>query len=131
MPQRGEKEASRPQRWSAKQKTEVVLRLLRVEDLEEVSREIQVPAHVLEDWRRVFLKSGSQGLRRAGRHPAERELVRTRAKVGELAMKLELAERLLEKRGYGGRSQRPTRRSPSVTSKVYSVRLTRNRGAQT
>ncbi len=58
VPQRGEKDASRPQRWSANQKTEVVLRLLRGEDLEELSREIQVPAHVLEDWRRVFLKSG-------------------------------------------------------------------------
>jgi hypothetical protein len=40
-------------------------------------------------------------LKRSGRDPTERELVRTRAKVGELAMKLELAEHLLEKRGYG------------------------------
>jgi len=91
---------ARPQRWSAKQKTEVVLRLLRGEDLESVSREIQVLVHELEDWRRVFLNSGSQGLKRTGRDPTERELIRTRAKVGELAMKLELAEHLLEKRGY-------------------------------
>jgi len=92
---------TRVKRWSAKRKTEVVLRLLRGEELEEVSREIQVPAHEIEDWRRVFLKSGSRGLKRADRDPTERELVRTRAKVGELAMKLELAEHLLEKRGYG------------------------------
>ncbi len=96
-----EENSTRPQRWSARQKTQEVLRLLRGEDLEEVSREIQVPAHVLEDWRRVFLESGSRGLRRSGRDPSERELVRSRAKVGELAMKLELAEHLLEKRGYG------------------------------
>ena len=31
-----------PERWSAQQKTEVVLRLLRGEDLVEVSREVQV-----------------------------------------------------------------------------------------
>lgn len=91
----------RPKRWSAMQKTEVILRLLRGEDLEAVSREIQIPVHELEDWRRVFLEKGTQGLKRTGRDPTERELVRTRAKVGELAMKLELAEHLLEKRGYG------------------------------
>ncbi len=90
-----------PKRWSAKQKTEVILRLLRGEDLDTVSRGIQVPVHELEDWRRVFLEQGTQGLKRTGRDPAQRELTRTRAKVGELAMRLELAEHLLEKRGYG------------------------------
>ena len=44
-----------PERWSAKAKTEVVLRLFRGEAVEAVSREIQVPAHELEAWRRVFL----------------------------------------------------------------------------
>lgn len=85
----------------AARKSEVVLRLLRGDELEEVSREIQVSAHEIEDWLRVFLKSGSRGLKCADRDPAERELVRLRARVGELAMKLELAEHLLEKRGYG------------------------------
>ena len=33
-----EENSTRPQRWSARQKTEEVLRLLRGEDLEEVSR---------------------------------------------------------------------------------------------
>ena len=100
MVEQGEQNSSRPQRWSAKQKAEVVLRPATGEDLETVSRELQVPVHELENWRRVFLKSGSQGLKWTGRDPSERELVRTRAKVGELAMKLELAEHLLEKRGY-------------------------------
>lgn len=50
--------------------------------------------------RRVFLESGARGLKRPGRDPTERELIRTRAKVGELMMKLELATSLLEKRGY-------------------------------
>jgi hypothetical protein len=89
-----------PERWSARRKSEIVLRLLRGEDLGSVSREVQVPPQELEDWRRVFLESGARGLTRSGRDPAERELIRTRAKVGELMMKLELATGLLEKRGY-------------------------------
>ena len=82
-----------PERWSVQQKTDVVLRLLRGEDLGELSREIQVPAHEIEEWRRVFIESGSAGLKRRGGDPAERELVRTRAKLGETMMKLELTQR--------------------------------------
>jgi len=94
-------EAPRPERWSARQKTEIILRLLRGEDLGELSREAQVPAHELEEWRRVFLDGGTHGLRRRGGDPTEKELNRTRAKLGQTMMKLELIEDLLEKRGYG------------------------------
>ena len=41
-----------PERWSVQRKTELVLRLLRGEALDAVSRESQVPAHELESfWR--------------------------------------------------------------------------------
>ena len=90
-----------PQRWSAKRKAEVVLRLLRGDDLGEVSREIQVPAHELEEWRRAYLDGAEAGLKRRTGDPLERELVRTRAKLGEVMMRLELSEELLEIRGYG------------------------------
>jgi len=90
-----------PERWSAQRKMEVVLRLLRGEDLGEVSREIQVSPPELEEWRRVFLETGQQGLKRRSRDPTERELIRTRAKLGEMTMRMELARELLEKRGYG------------------------------
>jgi hypothetical protein len=63
-----------PERWSAQQKMEVVLRLLRGEGLGDVSREIQVRAHEVEEWRRVFLESGTTGLRRRGQDPVERHL---------------------------------------------------------
>ena len=39
-----------PERWSAQRKMELVLRLLRGEPLDAVSRESQVPAHELESW---------------------------------------------------------------------------------
>ncbi len=90
-----------PERWSARRKAEVVLRLLRGEDLIEVSRELQVSPPELEEWRRVFLETGQRGLKSRSRDPAERELLRTRAKLGEMTMRMELAEELLEKRGYG------------------------------
>ena len=89
-----------PERWSAQRKTEMVLRVIRGEAIDEVAREIQVPVHEVEEWRRVFLESGQQGLKRRGLDPEERELRRLQAKIGDMTMRLELAEHLLEKRGF-------------------------------
>ena len=50
-------------RWSANRKIDVVLRLLRGESLEEVSREVGVEAHRLQAWRDDFLESGKEGLK--------------------------------------------------------------------
>jgi transposase len=88
-----------PERWSVQRKTELVLRLLRGEGLDGVSRESQVPAHELERWQRIFLEQGKRGLRTKA-EPEERELILARAKIGELMMRLELAEDLIEKRGF-------------------------------
>jgi transposase len=88
-----------PERWSAQRKAELVLRLLRGEALDAVSRESQVPAHELEGWKRLFLEHGRRGLKIRG-EPDERELTLARAKIGELMMRLELAEDLIEKRGF-------------------------------
>ncbi len=101
MSRERESEQSLPERWSAKAKSEVVLRLFRGESVDEVSREIQVSAHEIETWRKEFLEGGMAGLKKRGGDPDERALQQTQAKVGELTMKLELAELLLEKRGYG------------------------------
>lgn len=62
-----------PERWSVQRKTELVLRLLRGEALDAVSRERQVPAHELERWQRIFLEQGKRGLRTRA-EPEEREL---------------------------------------------------------
>jgi hypothetical protein len=95
--------AELPERWSAKAKAkakaDVVLRLLRGESVDAVSRELQVPAHELEAWRRTFLEAGAERLKRRHGDPETRLLQQAQAKVGELAMRLELAEMLLEKGG--------------------------------
>ena len=97
-----------PERWSAQRKTDLVLRLLRGEALDAVARESQVPAHELEEWRRVFLDGGLQGLKKRV-DPEERELKRVQAKLGEVMMRLELAEGLLEKKGYGAELRKRAR----------------------
>jgi hypothetical protein len=63
----------------------LVLRLLRAEALDAVSRESQVPGHELESWKRIFLEQGTRGLKSRS-DPEERELTLARAKIGELMM---------------------------------------------
>ena len=86
------------ERWSVQRKGELVLRLLRGEALDAVSRASQVPAYELESWKRIFLEQGTRGLKTRS-DPEERELTLARAKIGELMMRLELAEHLIGKRG--------------------------------
>src|SRR5215467_7766517 len=95
-------ETELPERWSVQRKSELVLRLLRGEALDAVSRESQVPAHELESWKRIFLEQGTRGLKTRS-DPEERELTLARAKIGELMMRLELAEHLILKKGAYGR----------------------------
>ena len=59
---------SRP-RWSAGKKMDAVLRLLRGESLEELSRELGVEAHRLTAWRDDFLAGGKEGLK--GQRPTD------------------------------------------------------------
>jgi transposase len=97
-----------PERWSASRKSELVMRLLRGEALDAVSRDSQVPGHELEGWKRVFLEHGARGLK-SRVEPEERELTLARAKIGELMMRLELAEYLIEKRGLADEWKRSRR----------------------
>ena len=91
---------SRP-RWSAGKKVGVVLRLLRGESLEELSRELQVEAHRLAAWRDDFLAAGKQGLKgqRSDRSPDDRALKQAERKIGELTMENEVLRAAAEKRG--------------------------------
>ena len=53
-------------RFSAQRKSEAVLRLLRGEALEVLSREYKVTAAKLSQWREAFLAAGQAGLRPSG-----------------------------------------------------------------
>jgi transposase-like protein len=97
---------SRP-RWSAGKKTDAVLRLLRGEPLEVLSRELGVEAHRLAAWRDEFLEAGKQGLtgkqglkgQRADRSPDDRQLKEAERKVGQLTLENEILRAAAEKRG--------------------------------
>ena len=91
----GASEGPSVERWSAGRKSEVVVRLLRGEAIETVSREVAVPVHQLEQWRRVFLDGGKANLRTRGLPDEDREVRRVQAKLGEMVMRAELAESLL------------------------------------
>jgi len=88
-------------RWSAGKKTDAVLRLLRGESLEELSRELKVEAHRLAAWRDDFLAAGKQGLKgqRPDRSPDDRALKQAERKIGQLTMENEVLRAAAEKRG--------------------------------
>ena len=77
-------------RWSSRRKTEVVLRALRGDDLDVLSRELGVTAGTIAQWREQFLASGQVGLKSRAADERDDELGRLRAKVGELTMENEL-----------------------------------------
>lgn len=78
-----------PKRFWPKHKTEAVLRMLRGEDIEHLSRELGVTAATLTEWRELFLAGGAEAFKR---RPVkeEAELKRLNAKIGEQAMENEL-----------------------------------------
>jgi hypothetical protein len=77
-------------RFSARRKTEAVLRLLRGEDLETLSRERGVTAATLSGWRESFLDGGTAAMRSRPADDRDEEVARLRSKVGQLTMDVEL-----------------------------------------
>jgi hypothetical protein len=81
---------TRRRRMSAGRKREAVLRLLRGEDLELVSRELGVTAAELSGWRDAFLAAGEASLKSRPADARDSEIGRLKEKVGELTMANEL-----------------------------------------
>src|SRR5919205_3542845 len=106
-------EASRPERgrWSSRRKTEIVLRMLRGEDLDALSRELGVTAATIAGWRDQFLAGGQAGLASRPGDERDEEIARLRAKVGEITMAnellLERARRAEANHPFGPRRSKP------------------------
>lgn len=87
-------------RWSAGKKLDVVLRLLRGEKLEELSREVGIEAHRIAAWRDEFLDAGKQGLKgKQATTDDDRRLREAERKIGELTLENEIWKKVAEKRG--------------------------------
>ena len=77
-------------RFSAGRKREVVMRLLRGEDLESVSRAVGITAARASHWRAQFLAAGQAGLKSRATDARDDDHRRLQAKIGELLMETEL-----------------------------------------
>ena len=86
----------RRRRMSAQGKQSAVLRLLRGEDLELVSRDLGVTAAELSAWRDAFLAAGEASLKTRPADGRDHEIGRLKAKVGDLTMANELLEVKIE-----------------------------------
>jgi len=77
---------------SRQRKRDAVLRLLRGEDLEMVSRSLGVTAATLSGWRDAFLAAGEASLASRPAASEELESERLKAKLGEVLLREELLE---------------------------------------
>ena len=78
------------QRWSASRKRDVVLRLLRGESLEALSREAGVEIYRLEAWRERAMAGLELGLKDRHGEPVAEVLDAAKRHIGELSMEIEL-----------------------------------------
>lgn len=79
-------------RMSRQRKRDAVLRLLRGEDLETVSRSLGVTAATLSGWRDAFLAAGELSLASRPADGEELESERLKARLGEMLLERELLE---------------------------------------
>ena len=95
-------------RFSAGRKREVVMRLLRGEDLESVSRAVGITAARAAHWRAQFLAAGQAGLKSRAPDARDEDHRRLQAKIGELLMETEISYRPLRGRYEEGPSKGPS-----------------------
>ena len=77
-----ENPSTKQRRFTAKKKQEIVLRLLKGEALELISREISVPAAILNEWRETFLTSGFNGLKTKPKDDRDERIKELERKIG-------------------------------------------------
>jgi transposase len=89
-------------RWSANRKMDVVMRLLRGEPMDELSRELGVEAHRLAAWRDDFIAGGKEAMKArpaSGSAEESRRLREAERKIGQLTMENEILQAAARKRG--------------------------------
>lgn len=95
-----EHEMNVPDRWSAKRKSKIVVRLLRAKiwGCSPGRSRCHCPRSSIGD--RISLAGPRQDLKKRVGDPLEREITRTQTRLGDTMMTLNLAERLLQNRGF-------------------------------
>ena len=77
-------------RRSAKFKADVVLRLLRGESMDALSREYGLTMADLSTWRDEFIENGTSGFKK---NPEESKLANAERRIGQLEMELDLVKK--------------------------------------
>jgi BioD-like phosphotransacetylase family protein len=95
-------------RMTLRRKTEAVMRLLRGEDLELVSRSLGVTAATLTKWRESFLRAGEAALKVRPGDDRDEQIKLLEAKLGQTTMDNELLKAKIERMETG----RPLGRRP-------------------
>ena len=111
-PESGAAAPGRGGRMSRRRKRDAVLRLLRGEGLEMVSRSLGVAAATLTAWRDAFLAGGEAELATRPTEGEALESERLKARLGEMLLERELLEAkiaALEARGSGPLARRRSR----------------------
>ncbi len=118
----GSADQARETRWSANKKTDAVLRLLRGEKIDALSRELHVEAHRLAAWRDEFLAAGKDGLKGGtladdGMSTEQRRRLReAERKVGELT----LDNDILSRRGPKTGARDPAGEAATVSTELHA-----------
>lgn len=79
-------------RWTASRKMEVVLRILKGESIDKLSRELGVEVYLLEEWRTKAVQGIESGLKARPEDPLKQELDYAKKRLGELIMENELLQ---------------------------------------
>lgn len=87
------------QRWSAARRREVVLRLLRGESAELLSRELGISLYKLEQWRQKADVALESALKEREADPVDGQLAAALQRIGELSMENELLRARIGKPG--------------------------------
>ncbi len=78
------------QRFSARRKVEIVLRVLKGESLDELSRELAVPASRLSEWRDEFLRAGEVSMKTREPNAQDEEIKKLKETIGGMAVQVEI-----------------------------------------
>ena len=98
-------------RFSAQSKQEAILSWVRGEDVELLSRRLGVTAATLSDWRQRYMRGGQAALKIRQADEKDEQIMRLKAKIGDLTMSNELLEQKIDRMENGfplprGRSKR-------------------------
>lgn len=80
-------------RWTASRKLEIVIRYMKGEPLDDLSREIGLPASEIEKWHHSVLHGAEIALKSRGGDPLQDELDQAKKQIGELSMQVELLKK--------------------------------------